>query len=222
MIWIFGDSFSTSYGNDPSIKHWLDKYVDWKGYMPKTFGDFLSEELNQEVKNKARGGSDNDSILESIFENAPLIQKGDIVIIGWSSIVRYRISNIFDGWEKIIPNHETNMKNLSNISKQTLEEILVNRNSKLYKDEFIKRRDFLNWLFRDNILIQWTPFSHQFTFIHGFDTLLTKTIQDETNNEIKDGHYSETGHCNLSKEFIKLIDDVKLRDDANKMSKKLF
>ena len=39
-IWIFGDSYSDEFNE----RHdWAKKYIDYKGYKPKNFGDFINE-----------------------------------------------------------------------------------------------------------------------------------------------------------------------------------
>ena len=220
MIWIFGDSYSTSFNHLSTRDFWAKDYISWKGYVPKTFGEIISDELNMEVIYKSKNSFDNDSIFESIYENAHLIKKDDIIIIGWSSTVRCRLSNDSNQWINIIPNRKFSDYELSNISKQTLEDILINRTSPLYKDEFIKRRDFLNWLFKDMVLIHWTPFVDQFDFTLGYKNITT--IKSETNGEINDGHYSETGHVLLSKNFMDLIkyDNIRKFGNSNEIGKK--
>jgi hypothetical protein len=218
MVWIFGDSFSTSFENY-SLQEWSSNYIVWKGYVPKTYGDIISDQLGVGVKHMAQGGLDNDTIYELVCENAPLINKDDIIIIGWSSIERFRLSSNFN-WIRVIPNFQTNMKTLSNISEQTLEEILVNRTLYQYRDEYIKRKNFLNWVFRDNIIIHWTPFNNQFNLIHGYSDI--NTIQMETNGEVNDGHYSETGHQQLSNNFMRLIKNKEDIHIINNIEKKII
>lgn len=213
MIWIFGDSYSTSFNHISVINDWGKDYINFKGYVPKSFGDIISDKLDTEVKHFARGGICNDTIYELICENAPLINKDDIIIIGWSELTRFRLSGRDSEWCHLISNSQNNFSELPNVSENTLDEVFVNRSLKLYVDEYMKRRNFLNWLFRDNILIHWTPFVHQFKFILGYGGI--STISLETNDLIKDGHYSETGHKQISNNLIKLIGDKNLRDMYN-------
>jgi len=211
-LWIFGDSFSTLY-DDLSIESWSVPYCKWKGYIPKTFGNIISENYNMELKSLSRGGLNNDSIFELIYKSAPLIKEDDIIIIGWSSNIRYRLAGNDDKWVSIIPNYNTNMETLKNISVKTLDEVLYNRTLPLHVNEFIDRRNFINWLFRNNKLIQWTPFRDQYGFLLGFSG--TGTIGEETKKEINDGHYSEKGHMELSEKFMDLLNDDELRNKLN-------
>jgi hypothetical protein len=210
-LWVFGDSYSTPY-EDRTIGDWVIPYIEWKGYVPKTFGDVLSKELDITVKHLAKGGLDNDTIFEIIIKSAPLIQKEDIVIIGWSSILRFRLANSGKGFTTIIPNFNVH-HTLSFISTNTIEEILVNRSLLGYKNELYDRIKFLNWLFDDMILIQWTPFWNKGIKIWGNKSL--STITSETNNLIVDYHYSELGHKQLTNEFLEMINDDTLRKTNN-------
>lgn len=38
-LWIFGDSFSTPYDSTKLMGKWRFDYCNWKGYIPKTFGE---------------------------------------------------------------------------------------------------------------------------------------------------------------------------------------
>jgi hypothetical protein len=72
---------------------------------------------------------------------------------------------------------------------------------------------FLNWLFDQMILIQWTPFWHKDIKIWGTNSF--STITNETNNLIVDGHYSELGHRQLTNKFLEMINDDELRKTIN-------
>ena len=212
-IWIFGDSYSTPYSNK-EVGAWAKEYIKWKGYEPKTFGDILGDELEVEVMHFGIGGIDNDTLFESIYKSAPLIQKEDIVIIGWSSLIRFRLATLQNKFATIIPNFGIH-NSLSFISKNTIEEILVNRTLWSYYKELYDRIEFLNWLFKDTKLIQWTPFYFNSIKIYG-DASIT-TIHTETNEELKDYHYSEKGHRELANTFLEFINNDKLRNKINSL-----
>ena len=217
-IWVFGDSFSTQFQNK-TIGGWVKRYIEWKGYIPKTFGDMLSEELGLEVIHKGRGGSDNDSIFEAVYCAAPNIQKGDIVIIGWSHVLRFRLVDKAGNFSPIIPNFTSLAKNAFDfISPNTIDEIIVNRNLPMYYTELHNRVLFLNWLFEDMKLIQWTPFYGKETKLYGSQFI--NIISRETNNEVIDGHYSEIGHRELTDTFIKFINNDNLRNKINSLTYK--
>lgn len=209
-IWIFGDSYSTPF-DTATLGIFAQQYIQWKGYTPKTFGDILGERLGLEVYHLAKGGADNDTIFESVYQSAPLINKGDIVIIGWSFIGRFRLANKNKKFISIIPNFKIN-ESLGFISQNTIEEIIVNRSLPMWVTELYNRAGFLNWLFRDMKIIQWTPFLDS-TNSKLFSPLNIDRILIETNKEIEDGHYSERGHIQLSEIFLELINDDKKRED---------
>ena len=39
-VWTFGDSLTERY--NPDFK-WSRDYIEWKGYVPKVYGNFVSE-----------------------------------------------------------------------------------------------------------------------------------------------------------------------------------
>ena len=125
------------------------------------------------------------------------IKDDDIIIIGWSNIRRFRLAGKSGKWETVLWNGlYKKLQNLQDISEETVEQILVNRTSTLYNDEFMKRIDLLNKTFRNNTIIHWTPFPEQFELVEGFLNL--ESIQGETNGDVPDPHYSEGGHEELA------------------------
>jgi hypothetical protein len=215
-LWIFGDSFSTPFERQ-LYASWSLPYVQWKGYVPKTFGDIIGDELGLEVQHLAEGALGNDTIFETIYTNVPLINKGDIVIIGWSSMQRFRLGNDNNKFVTVIPSLKQ-YPTLSFISKSTIEEVLVNRTLPIYYDEICKRIIFLNWLFKDMILIQWTPFWDMRIKIWGDSEF--STITNETDGLIVDAHYSELGHKQLTNKFLEMIGDDTLRKTINSLCEK--
>jgi hypothetical protein len=216
-LWIFGDSFSTPFDNK-IVGQWNTEYCNWKGYIPKHFGDIIGNELGVEVKHFGKGGIGNDTIFEVVLKQAPNISKGDIVIIGWSNIGRIRLVDRDGKFKTIVPNFiDDSLKWFDNISKSTIEEIVVNRTHHLYKEELYTKMEFLNFFFKDMKLIQWTPFIWDGIKILRFKTI--NTILNETNGELQDGHYSEQGHIEVSKKFINILNDDKLRNNSNRLYK---
>ena len=46
-LWTFGDSFTDFfYPPDKSEIHWRQKYIKFKGYTPKVYGEIIAEKLN--------------------------------------------------------------------------------------------------------------------------------------------------------------------------------
>ena len=218
-LWTFGDSFTAPF----FPLAWGKDYIDWKGYIPKVHGEIIAEKLGYELINLGKGGIDNYRILETICENLVGIKTGDIVIIGWTSPIRFRLvsegKNEF--WYSILPelprfkeekmNYENVFDNL--ISENTLNEILYNRKSEKYINEVINWGKLIDRALIDNIVIHWSPFS-KFGSINSITNC--NKIYQETNNELLDQHFSEIGQMELANELMKII-ELKQKTPKNKL-----
>lgn len=194
-LYIFGDSFSAGFSFE---SNWTNPYVNWKGYTPKGFGEIVSEKLNLELINLSENASDNYSILQKFCDNEKNIKKNDLVIIGWSSPLRFRL--VSKDWITILPNYDkfsTKEIDKTKISESTLIEILLNRDDIRYCNEVNSWIKLLNNL--DKNIIHWTPFDQRLDcmFLNKFETIVT-----ETNGELNDWHFNENGHIQLSDLFI--------------------
>ena len=194
-LYIFGDSFSAGFSFE---SNWTNPYVNWKGYTPKGFGEIISQKLNLELINLAENASDNYSILQKFCDNVKNIKKNDLVIIGWSSPLRFRL--VSNDWITILPNYDkfsTKEIDKTKISESTLIEILLNRDDIRYCNEVNSWIKLLNNLNKN--IIHWTPFDQRLDcmFLSKFETIVT-----ETNGELNDWHFSENGHLQLSDLFI--------------------
>ena len=194
-LYIFGDSFSAGFSFE---SNWTNNYVNWKGYSPKGFGEIISQKLNLELINLAENASDNYSILQKFCDNEKNIKKNDLVIIGWSSPLRFRL--VSKDWITILPNYDkfsTKEIDKTKISESTLIEILLNRDDIRYCNEVNSWIKLLNNL--DKNIIHWTPFDQRLDcmFLNKFETIFT-----ESNGELNDWHFSENGHLQLSDLFI--------------------
>ena len=194
-LYIFGDSFSAGFSFE---SNWTNNYVNWKGYTPKGFSEIISQKLNLELINLADNASDNYSILQKFCDNVKNIKKNDLVIIGWSSPLRFRL--VSNDWITILPNYDkfsTKEIDKTKISESTLIEILLNRDDVRYCNEVNSWIKLLNNL--DKNIIHWTPFDQRLDcmFLSKFETIVT-----ETNGELNDWHFSENCHLQLSDLFI--------------------
>lgn len=198
-LWVFGDSFSASYTLETS---WSRSYIKWKGYQPKVFGDYVSENINYDFINKALMGSDNYTILEQFCDSYPLFKDDDVVIIGWTSYYRFRVVTDADQWLFLHPQHENVLSGVKNISKQTVEEIIVNRSNKKYLDELNIWIKFIDNIKTKTKIIQWSPFELgiNVNILNGYEC-----VTRETNFEIVDGHFSENGHREIANIFLDKI-----------------
>jgi hypothetical protein len=212
-VWTFGDSMTERF--KPEIK-WSKDYIDWKGYQPKVYGNFLSESLNYDLQNLGKGGSDNYSIFETFCKSYHLIKEEDIVIIGWSSYLRFRMINKDNLWQSIIPNYENFMGGFDSVSENTLNEILINRNSQRSVDEVNNWIAFINSACLNKKIIHWSTIqgNEELNIYHFFEM---QRIKDETNGLINDLHFSEKGHKRLSSELTDIIFNKKKILKLNKL-----
>jgi hypothetical protein len=215
-IWTFGDSFTESFNVPKTFgsHDWRLEYVRWLGRMPKVYGEIMSEKLNYELVNLGKSGSCNDSIFETICLNINKIKDNDIVIIGWSSPLRFRLASEMDNenWVNILPFYkkvrigEGNSKTLfkNSISDNTLDEIFYNRKSVRYIDEVLYKTQMINKALNKNKVIHWSPFTEYFSEVKSISEC-TKIV-DETNGKINDPHFSEKGHIELSEKLLKMLE----------------
>jgi lysophospholipase L1-like esterase len=200
-IWTFGDSLTERYNSNES---WAKKYIDWKGYLPKVYGNFIAETLNYDLQNLGKAGCDNYTIFETFCKTYSKIKDGDIVIIGWTNVSRFRLVNRYDEWNTINPHFDTPMDNFEHISKNTLDEILINRDSKHYINEVNNWIQFINSASVNKNVVHWNTIKGkgELNTHHFFEM---ERINTETKGLIDDAHFSETGQRDLALELIKII-----------------
>lgn len=205
-LWIFGDSFSDEFTPPDynNVSDFRTLYTNYKGYVPKVFGQLISEELNLEYKNLAEQGECNDGIFQNICDVSNEIKDGDILIINWSNPNRFRITSKNGKWLRIVPNYDPDSKLLGDVSMNTINEILINRNSNLFINEVDSKIKFINNAFKNILIINWSPFNHGYKLVQLFDNGL-ETISCETKGVVDDGHFNENSHVKLSNYFVEII-----------------
>jgi hypothetical protein len=210
MIWTFGDSFSTTWEKMYGLGV---KYIEYKGYQPKIFSNYLSTMLGVNVNQFGIGGVDNNTIFDCIIDNIESITTNDIVIVGWTEPSRFRLEKN-NKWTTI-QNYDSTLESYKFIDTNALQQILVNRMSRLYWDEIVNWSKLLSTIFelKGIKVIFWSPFA-LCTDIHLKKQLLPKNwyigtllnrLQDETNGVINDAHFSEIGHKELADIFYKKL-----------------
>lgn len=205
-IWTFGDSYTSAFRD----MEWADQYTKWKGYVPKVYGELISDWMNIELSNKGKGGFDNYSILQMICNHADKINSEDIIIIGWSNVIRFRLVNDFGGWCRVLSNYSRNAPEfvVNDISDNTLNEMLVNRQHPLHLTEIRSWIKLLDLTFHKNMVIHWSPF-HNNISNHSFGCAKYEKIKFETNGKLNDGHFSEKGQFDLAKDLMEIINKTK-------------
>lgn len=207
------------------------------GNLPPSWPDILSKKLNYKLKNKGQGGSSNYSIFFNFIKNIDKIQKNDLVIFQWTTILRFRLAS-YDTSEliDILPNQIYTKF----VSKKTIEELIVNRDNDAWTFEIIELTKFLIdyckaknikiifWAYDDKIINnidkknynEWffvkkydgkemTPMSYVQTYTR-YILNQGPTIQDETNNLIDDMHLGQYGHQVIANMFEYVLQKKKL------------
>lgn len=223
-LWVFGDSFSAT--NDrPVLEEWRLDYVKWKGYVPKVFSDFLSNKLNISSRNMGVSGADNYTIIDTIIDSLGKINSDDIIIIGWSSTIRFRIASKNNNFLTIRPNNLNNSKStindttyLTDVCVDCLNEVIVNRNNQIYIDEINRYIKLINHMYPNNTVVHWSPFKQETEGMYVTPIQFKiERINEETNGEMLDIHFSENGHEQMSNYLYDLIKNY----DNNKKIKLL-
>lgn len=188
-LWTFGCSFTAEYFpvgylNMPSK---YDEYKEWRnGSLPDVWPTLLAKKLNFDCQNRAIGGSSNYEILRQYVEVSDKIKKDDILIFGWTSVLRYNVVNFCDNnFNNILPNTKIPI-NCLRMSQQTLDEITYNRSHEKWATEIHGYIKIIN-LYVKNIgchVFHWTSddnvFNNNSEIINEKNFILPKPIYDST------------------------------------------
>jgi hypothetical protein len=208
-LYVFGCSFSSVFSEKLLFNADMKRYYEFRGgSFPLTWSEILSDKLGLELVNVAQNGFDNYSIFESFCKVSDKITSEDIVIIGWSHVLRFRLYSKMLNKLKSVNVWQTSKNVDLDISQQTLDEVLVNRDNKLWKDEVYNWMKLINHLsklvkFR---LYYWSFFIEfpEFYIINDLLNLGAQYISHETNGTVEDNHFGEVGH-QVQAEYFKDI-----------------
>ncbi len=209
-LYVFGCSYSTVFNENSLFNPDMKKYYNFRGgNFPLTWSEILSKDLGLELVNTAQNGFDNYSIFENFCKLSDKITSEDIVIIGWSQVFRFRLYSKLKNQLRSVNVWQTNKNfDLSEISQQTLDEVLVNRDNKLWIDEVYNWMKLINHLSKlvKFKLYYWSFFVEfpEFYIINDLLNLGAKYISHETNGEVGDNHFGEKGH-QVQAEYFKNI-----------------
>ena len=200
-VWTFGDSLTERF--NPKYE-WSKDYIEWKGYTPKVYGNFISEMLNYDLQNLGMAGCDNYTILQTFCNTYPLIKDGDVVIIGWTFVGRFRCVSDEGKWVTLNPNYTNYLDNLNFISKNTIDEIFVNRTNYNYIEEVNSWISFINAVCVNKKIIHWDTIKGEGELdTHHFFEM--ETIKKETKGLIDDLHFSEPGQLILASNILNAL-----------------
>ena len=152
------------------------------------FFDYLSEEYKTPVINYATGGRCNEYILTKFMEVYSEIKPEDIIIFGWTFIVRFLIP-LDNSWVSSI------MGTTEHLTEMTKNEINVMRAHPLFIKKQLIVIDFINNILLNNKVVHWTwctKFPDEYS-----------TITKETNGVIQNFHFGEDSHLDLYSKISK-------------------
>lgn len=223
-LWTFGCSFTGEYfplGNTPPNNY--DKYKEWRGgNLPPVWPTILANKLGYKCNNLGKGAMSNSSIFNTFCNVSHKISKGDVVIIGWTSMLRTVLINPDENkLIDILINQEYEY-----FDKDYLDYYFVNRAFTGWIDEIIGYINFISeyvklkgahiyfWSSDDNIIdytrknydryddndfLYWKGDGENLDLMHyvsvqGFKDGILPTIQEETRHKVNDCHLGQFGH----------------------------
>ncbi len=217
-LFTFGCSFTEGF----NLNH--DLYREYKNYrgglLPKSWPEILSGKLNLNLINYGKGGVGNQEIFSCFCKKVYEIEKGDMVIINWTFMERFRLSNALgDDWIHVGPSKRKD-ENYEVVSNDCLDMIFVNRTLKPYINEIYDYEKIIDRLSKEvgfdvyywtiiNELIYNQPIEilKQKKYLlndkieNKFDNTFSIVIKnggqwiiEETNDVVKDFHMGESGH----------------------------
>jgi hypothetical protein len=217
-IWIFGDSFSTSFKTQFDGTCSYD-YIKYKGYYPKVFSEIISETFNLNLKDYSQGGSSNQDIFNKFVLNLNQIDKNDIFIFGWTQNVRFNVATKTNGYVPVIlGGADEKTYDFVDIPFQSLVDLANNRLTySSYWIDVISYIKVINHILKNNIVYHWTwvnP-SNEYHLNLGnyqkeyYDLLVPfknyPSITEETKNLIHDLHWGERAHSLFASEIMEKI-----------------
>lgn len=140
-LFTYGDSFTDGHRKDSPFT-WFVKWYELNNYLPPNWNEILAEELNYNLVNYGILGNSNQQIFDDFCETCNQIEKNDVVIIEWTYNTRFRWASD-NGWVKYSTITLDNVYDPTLLSTDTLKEILVNRDHKLYCEELLNYENLI-------------------------------------------------------------------------------
>ena len=233
-LWVFGCSFTAEYFpvDLPNIKSNYDDYKRWRGgNLPKVWHTVLAEIMGYDVKNCGEGGAANQTIFWKFINEHKNFRKGDLVIIGWTSLLRFVAYNEIDNcMNNILPSF-INTNGTHIFSDQTLTEIFNNRSHPAWNKELWRWISLINTFCKlsEVKILHWNSdyefFNEDYIDKNEIDTFIKTpdgnfnvfefsrrlysdgkyTMEFETSGDVMDLHSGEFGHLSHAKYFYEFI-----------------
>jgi len=214
-VWAFGDSMTALLGNS-------GPYITWLGREGKTYCEFLADTYGMISNNKGKSGSSCNQIFATFLQYHKEIKSGDIVVFGWSPIMRYRLAKKYPNgmmdWAQIVASSwkgsiETACIDGTYVTEEVAQHIILNRYefSDFYSKEVNDWISFIReWAELKGIkVVFWNWCDEEFGGKHSIITdipIRRRTdMYTESNGVVHDGHYGEVGHRELADEIIEYL-----------------
>lgn len=221
-LWAFGCSFTAEYhplNNTPPNNY--DLYREFRGgNLPPVWPTLLSKKLKFNLKNLGKGASSNDTIFKTFCDNVSDIQEDDIVIIGWTQVLRAVMANTtgeVNHLQDVLVSND-----YPEWDRRWLDYYFINRSSPAWNEQLISYTRIINELSKVKKfkVLYWSSdktifeyFLENFKKFNNVNFLYRKNtynfidillscrddgikvqIVDETNGLIEDAHMGEAGH----------------------------
>ena len=187
-LYTFGCSLTDEFEKD--YKKFRDKN------LPDIWPKILSKLLNEELINLGKSASSNYSIFRNFISVLEKINQNDVLIFGWTNILRYQFVNHLNQLVDILPNNYNDKTLKITPSLETHEEILLNRDSIFWVHEILDYIKFIN-LFCEKIncrVHHWTSDNEITKFVYKNNSELIQKLNFIPVDELK---YDDTCYVNI-------------------------
>lgn len=208
-LFVYGCSFTSCYETRPNHVY----YENYKKQGDDNWPNIVANEFDLTLHNYGVGLYSNDKIFDSIMYSWDLIQDGDIVIIEMSYFHRFDIPNFTDEvLLTISPNPSNLLNNLyvkDSEQKYSEEEIEhLDYITALMDSELIRKRHLDRFMFIEKIIKKHKTVKCLLWDIGIENDGKYENINDATNGEIFDWHWSFKGNKDFSKFIIDSINKI--------------
>jgi hypothetical protein len=133
-------TFYNDLDNNDFRVNYVNNFNDGVCYPP--YPKILANKLGYNLINISASGNSNQQILSDFFSNVSKYKEGDVVIIQWSIMYRFRWPTN-NGWQRVISTITNEFMNKI-ISINVCNQILVSRGSELYRNELYDTMKFID------------------------------------------------------------------------------
>jgi hypothetical protein len=225
-LYTFGCSFTEGFiENHPPYQ----EYKKFRGgSFPKHWTELLSEKLGCNLINDGKGGSGNQHIFTSLCKRANQLKKNDVVIVQWSFMNRFRLSDS-EGitWVHVGPSDPKHIGNNGLINFDCQDMICINRSLKPYLDEIYDFERIIDRLSKEiGFDVYYWTIINELIYNQPKETLsqrkylLNDKIKDQFDNTFS--VILKNGGLRVVEETNGQIDDWHMGESGNRVQAELF